>query len=116
MEPLVYLIGGVIFVAGVFVGRQMIINQIKQGEEQFLDAMETAIEEQRQKIINVNIKIEGEMGNKMIYVFEAQTEKFLGSGRTIEEVKDNLMAEYPNKIFHVTKDDMKKLRDYGYSV
>lgn len=46
--------------------------------------------------------------NGMIYLYNRETEEFLGQGTTFQELNDSVKMRYPNKLFDVAQGELAK--------
>lgn len=49
------------------------------------------------------IKLEPLDKEKTILAYDAETDAFLGQGKTVDEIKTNIMSRFPDKIFIMDK-------------
>ena len=72
-------------------------------------AMKSLAESIEQKIQDSTIVLKLEKKGDTIFAFDANTDKFLTQGTSIDEVKENLRKEYPENGFNATKENMQEL-------
>ena len=106
MEP--FTIAGVAIVS-FGVGRRSGISIRRRAEEKqadmILDEIEKVIEQQRQNTLYVKVDIVDDV----IYVYEKETDKFLFQVKSVDELKEMLAEQFPNRNSLTSREDMDKL-------
>jgi hypothetical protein len=68
------------------------------------EAIKAGVKKFREHVIPSRI----EEVNGMIYLYNRETEEFLGQGVTFEELNNSVKARYPNKLFDVNQGELAK--------
>lgn len=102
MEPLIFLIIGMIvgvwFILAVQkVKRELITYRIEK-------EIESKVEKLKEKIIPSRI----EESNGLLFLYNSETNEFLGQGADAETLETSVKARYPGKLFNVPQDQLDK--------
>lgn len=62
------------------------------------------LEKLKEKIIPSRIEEE----NGMLYLYNKDTNEFLGQGKTFVELEKNVREKFPNKLFNVPQEELNK--------
>ena len=73
--------------------------------DMILDEIEKVIEQQRQHTLYVKVDIVGDV----IYVYEKESDKFLFQVKSVDELKEMLAKQFPNRNILTSREDMDKL-------
>lgn len=73
--------------------------------DMILDEIERIVEQERQHTLYVKVDIVGDV----IYVYEKESDKFLFQTKTVNELKDTLAKQFPNRNILTSREDMDKL-------
>ena len=82
----------------------------KKKVDSLLDQLNTSLDKQ---ISESQIQIKIEKHNDVLYVFNKETDEFMGQGKTRKELEDSLMVKYPNKVFLATTENLKEVNFNG---
>ena len=44
----------------------------------------------------------------MLYLYNSETEEFLGQGKTMQELNDAVRSRFPDKLFNVPQEELDK--------
>lgn len=106
MEVVYILVLALFFAIGFVVGWQQREVFAKKKVEHFFEAMEEMTKEDI-KANTVNIKIEKH--NEVFYVFNSDSDDFMGQGTTRKDVESALAKRFPDKRFLATKDNLQEV-------
>ena len=106
MEILIGIVVG--FIVGWVLSNISYTRNLTRAVDESLDQLEDHIKKVREKVINAKL----EFRDDMIYAFEADTDRFLGQGKNVEELKSTLKAQHPDRYIMITKEDLEKLNAY----
>jgi hypothetical protein len=76
---------------------QMEIKKLERGITERLEKF-------REKVIPSRIEEE----NGVLYLYNSDTNEFLGQANSFEQLEEAMMAKYPGKLFNVPKDELSK--------
>lgn len=71
-----------------------------------LNTMLSKIETEKEKQLENSMRIKIEKHNGHLYVYEAETDKFLGQAETVAELDKYLSKQYPGVKFFVKENDL----------
>lgn len=96
------------FFLGIFVGVTLlsVYNAIRTRMEikELDDLLKKKIESIKEKIIPSRIEEE----NGMLYLYNKETNEFLGQGKTFSELEKAVREKFPNKLFNVPQEELNK--------
>jgi hypothetical protein len=105
MEDIFYIVIVVIaFVGGVVYGWGLRERHAQRKLDNLLDKFEHAVQEEINESL-IKITIESHSG--MFYVFNKDTDEFMGQARTRKELEEVLAKRYPDKRFMATPENLK---------
>jgi hypothetical protein len=105
VEDIFYIIVVVVaFIGGVFYGWGLRERHAQRKLDHLLDKFEHAVQEEVNESL-IKIKIESHSG--MFYVFNQETDEFMGQAKTRKELEDVLAKRYPDKRFMATPENLK---------
>lgn len=106
MEPFTIVgVAVVSFGVGIMSGISIRRRAEEKQADMILDEIEKAIERQRQNTLYVKVDIVDDV----IYAYEKETDKFLFQTKTVNELKDTLAKQFPNRNILTSREDMDKL-------
>lgn len=71
-------------------------------EKRLEQKVEEVLKEFRKNVINSKIEVE----NGTYFIYNRETNEFLGQGKTFEELEKVMKAKYPNKLFNVPHSEL----------
>lgn len=99
-----FIIGGMCFIFGYWLSgfvrniqEQMEINKLERGITERLEKF-------REKVIPSRIEEE----NGVLYLYNSDTNEFLGQANSFEELEKAMMDKFPGKLFNVPKEELSK--------
>ena len=102
MEFLVGLAFGILLTLVIV---RLIVNVIRHIKEDELDQkIKDGLSKLKESIIPSRI----EQVNNMLYLYNSETEEFLGQGKTMQELNDAVRSRFPNKLFNVPQEELDK--------
>ena len=93
------------FCLGIMSGISIYRRAEEKETDMILDEIERIVEQERQNTLYVKVDIVGDV----IYVYEKESDKFLFQTKTINELKDTLAKQFPNRNVLTSREDMNKL-------
>ena len=93
------------FGVGIMSGISICWRAEEKQTDMILDEIERIVEQERQNTLYVRVDIVGDV----IYVYEKESDKFLFQTKTINELKDTLAKQFPNRNVLTSREDMNKL-------
>ena len=93
------------FGVGIMSGISICRRAEEKQANMILDEIERVVEQKRQNILYVKVDIVGDV----IYVYEKESDKFLFQTKTVNELKDTLAKQFPNRNVLTSREDMNKL-------
>ena len=93
------------FGVGIMSGISICRRAEEKQANMILDKIERVVEQERQNTLYVKVDIVGDV----IYVYEKESDKFLFQTKTINELKDTLAKQFPNRNVLTSREDMNKL-------
>ena len=94
-----------IFLAGAFFGWEARERAAKKVVEKYLDQIEHEVEKSQKDAINIKIERNGDF----YYVFESETDTFMGQATTREDLEKVLGEKFPGKRFYATSTNLKEV-------
>ena len=76
----------------------------KMAEDTLDEKLKEGLEKLKEKIIPSRI----ERVNGMLYLYNKETEEFLGQGKDMQELNDVVKARFPDKLFNVPREELSK--------
>jgi hypothetical protein len=103
------LIIGFIFGCALFGLLTYIINviRIRKLENDIDNAIRDSLKRLKDMIISSRLEVE----NGMIYLYNKETNQFLGQGKNMKELNDVVMVRFPGKLFNVSSEQLEKVKD-----
>ena len=96
------------FFLGIFVGVTLLsfFNAIRLRMEikELDNLLKQKIESIKEKIIPSRIEEE----NGILYLYNKETNEFLGQGKTFTDLEKNVREKFPNKLFNVPQEELNK--------
>lgn len=93
------------FCLGIMSGISIYRRAEEKETDMILDEIERIVEQERQNTLYVKVDIVGDV----IYVYEKESDKFLFQTKTVNELKDTLAKQFPNRNILTSREDMDKL-------
>ena len=93
------------FGVGIMSGISICRRAEEKQADMILDEIERIVEQERQNTLYVRVDIVGDV----IYVYEKESDKFLFQTKTVNELKDILAKQFPNRNVLTSRVDMNKL-------
>lgn len=93
------------FGVGIMSGISICRRAEEKQANMILDEIERVVEQERQNTLYVKVDIVGDV----IYVYEKESDKFLFQTKTVNELKDTLAKQFPNRNVLTSREDMNKL-------
>lgn len=93
------------FCVGVVTGISLCYRAEEKHTDMILDEIEKVIEQQRQNTLYVKVDIVGDV----IYVYEKESDKFLFQAKSVDELKEMLAKQFPDRNILTSREDMDKL-------
>ena len=93
------------FGVGIMSGISICRRAEEKQTNMILDEIERVVEQERQNTLYVRVDIVGDV----IYVYEKESDKFLFQTKTVNELKDTLAKQFPNRNVLTSREDMNKL-------
>lgn len=93
------------FGVGIMSGISICRRAEEKQADMILDEIERIVEQERQYTLYVKVDIVGDV----IYVYEKESDKFLFQTKTVNELKDTLAKQFPNRNVLTSREDMNKL-------
>ena len=93
------------FGVGIMSGISICRRAEEKQADMILDEIERIVEQERQNTLYVKVDIVGDV----IYVYEKESDKFLFQTKTVNELKDRLAKQFPNRNVLTSREDMNKL-------
>ena len=93
------------FGVGIMSGISICRRAEEKQADMILDEIERIVEQERQYTLYVKVDIVGDG----IYVYEKESDKFLFQTKTVNELKDTLAKQFPNRNVLTSREDMDKL-------
>ena len=93
------------FGVGIMSGISICRRAEEKQANMILDKIERVVEQERQNTLYVKVDIVGDV----IYVYEKESDKFLFQTKTVNELKDTLAKQFPNRNVLTSREDMNKL-------
>lgn len=93
------------FCLGIMSGISIYRRAEEKETDMILDEIERIVEQERQNTLYVKVDIVGDV----IYVYEKESDKFLFQTKTVNELKDTLAKQFPNRNIFTSREDMDKL-------
>lgn len=93
------------FCLGIMSGISIYRRAEEKETDMILDELERIVEQERQNTLYVKVDIVGDV----IYVYEKESDKFLFQTKTVNELKDTLAKQFPNRNILTSREDMDKL-------
>lgn len=93
------------FGVGIMSGISICRRAEEKQANMILDEIERVVEQERQNTLYVKVDIIGDV----IYVYEKESDKFLFQTKTVNELKDTLAKQFPNRNVLTSREDMNKL-------
>ena len=105
MEFLIGLFCGAVIVGMLILAALNIIakSRLKQVEE----TLEKTLKNLKDRIINSRI----EEVNGYLFLYNRDTNEFLGQGKDLKELNDVVMKRYPDKLFNVPQEELSKYQE-----
>jgi hypothetical protein len=94
-----------IFVAGFIFGWESRERAAKKTVERLLDQMEDELDKEKQNGINIKIERNGDF----LYVFDSNTDAFMGQATNRMDLEKVLGEKFPGKRFFATSDNLKEV-------
>lgn len=92
------------FIAGWFFCKVMMAIKSYHVLKKFDKEINERIESIRERIIPSRIEEE----NGMLYLYNKDTNEFLGQGKTFVDLEKNVREKFPNKLFNVPQEELNK--------
>ena len=93
------------FCLGIMSGISIYRRAEEKETDMILDEIERIVEQERQNTLYVKVDIVGDV----IYVYEKESDKFLFQTKTVNELKNTLAKQFPNRNILTSREDMDKL-------
>lgn len=93
------------FGVGIMSGISICRRAEEKQADMVLDEIERIVEQERRHTLYVKVDIVGDV----IYVYEKESDKFLFQTKTVNELKDTLAKQFPNRNVLTSREDMNKL-------
>lgn len=93
------------FGVGIMSGISIYRRAEEKEADMILDEIERIVEQERQHTLYVKVNIVGDV----IYAYEKETDKFLFQVKSIDELKEMLAKQFPNRNILASREDMDKL-------
>ena len=93
------------FCLGIMSGISIYRRAEEKETDMILDEIERIVEQERQNTLYVKVDIVGDV----IYVYEKESDKFLFQTKTVNELKEMLAEQFPNRNILTSREDMDKL-------
>ena len=93
------------FGVGIMSGISICRRAEEKQADMILDEIERIVEQERQNTLYVRVDIVGDV----IYVYEKESDKFLFQTKTVNELKDILAKQFPNRNVLTSREDMNRL-------
>lgn len=93
------------FGVGIMSGISICRRAEEKQADMILDEIEKVIEQQRQNTLYVKVDIVDDV----IYVYEKESDKFLFQVKSVDELKEMLVKQFPNRNIFTSREDMDKL-------
>lgn len=100
-----FVIVFLIFLAGVIFGWSAREQAAKKVVERYLDNLEQEVEKTAKDMINIKIERNGDF----YYVFESESDSFLGQATNREDLEKVLGQKFPGKRFYATSANLKEV-------
>ena len=110
MDQIVWLIFA--FSIGYFIGCMWTINKIRKDLDQLDDEFGDNYDIESDTVdqeVDAHIMITIEIHDNMIFIYNAETGKYMAHGKTHESVKQQLVEKFPGIIFEATEENIKLL-------
>ncbi|MFZ9404032.1 MAG: hypothetical protein ACO25Q_06905 [Sediminibacterium sp.] len=102
------------FLAGLIIGfllALVVIKSLAVAYKQISDEkLDEKIKEGLEKLKETIIPSRIEISNGMLYLYNSETNEFLGQGKTMQELNDAVKKRFPNKLFNVPDEQLKKAK------
>jgi hypothetical protein len=108
MEFIDYLTYVVVWVLGAVYGWYARERQARRTIDRFFSNLE---EDDDEKVIDSVIPIKIDRHSGVFYVYNKETEEFLGQGNSRKELELNLAKRFPDKKFAADKESLKVLNE-----
>ena len=108
MEFIDYVTYVVVWIMGAVYGWYARERQARRTIDRFFSYVEENIDEQVNDLV-IPIKIDRHSG--VFYVYNKETEEFLGQGNSRKELEINLAKRFPDKKFAADKESLKVLNE-----
>ena len=96
------------FCLGIMSGISIYRRAEEKETDMILDEIERIVEQERQNTLYVKVDIVGDV----IYVYEKESDKFLFQTKTVNELKEMLAEQFPNRNILTSREDMDKLETH----
>mgnify|MGYP003350554273 FL=1 len=106
-----FLVGLVVGFFLAFVVIRIIANAVRKMQSDDLDEkIKEGLTKLKEKIVPSRI----ERVNGMLYLYNKETEEFLGQGKDMQELNDVVKARFPDKLFNVAQAELDKYMRKSY--
>jgi hypothetical protein len=95
------LVGGVVI--GHVLTRAYDAYVSTQLDRELTEKLKARLAQLKERIVNSRI----EEVNGSLFLFNRETDEFLGQGKDIYELEENVKNKYPNKLFNVPSDQLE---------
>ena len=105
------------FLAGLAIGilltvaiiRAIALAYLTYQERKLDDAIKEGLEKLKETIVPARI----EDVNGLLFLYNRETEEFLGQGKDMQELNDVVRKRFPNRLFNVPQDELDKFQMKG---
>lgn len=94
-----------IFLAGAMFGWEARERAAKKVVEKFLDQMQDEVDHQKENFIGIKIERDGDF----LFVYNSDTNAFMGQATNRNELEKVLADKFPGKRFTATSDNLKEV-------
>lgn len=74
-----------------------------QLDRELTEKLKARLAQLKERIVNSRI----EEVNGSLFLYNRETDEFLGQGKDIDELEENVKSKYPNKLFNVPSDQLE---------
>lgn len=83
-----------------------LVREVKDKME--INKLEKAVTERLEKFREKIIPSRIEEENGVLYLYNSETNEFLGQANSFHELEETMMAKFPGKLFNVPKEELSK--------
>lgn len=102
MEFFIGLLCGILLIVLVVI---LVVNALARARLKYIEKkVEEGIAAFKRHVINSRI----EDVNGQLFLYNKETDEFLGQGKDLQELNDVVMKRFPDKLFNVPQEELKK--------